>query len=132
MSEQDVAILRTAYAAFNRGNVAAVLEAFDEQIEWTEPGGGKAPRGTFHGPASVASDVFATIPEQFDEFQARPERFIDAGDGRVVVTGSFRGRTRDGQALDAPFAHVWQMRDDKATRFEHYVAVQPWTNAWGG
>jgi ketosteroid isomerase-like protein len=132
MSDQDVGVIREAYEAFNRADIPAVLGAFDEQIAWTEPGGGKAPRGTFRGPASVANDVFATVPQQFTEFQAQAERFIDAADGRLVVTGTFRGRSKDGETLDTPFAHVWQMRNGKATSFEQYVAAEPWTRAWGG
>ena len=45
MSDQDVAVIRAAYEAFNRADIPAVLGAFDEQIEWTEPGGGKAHAG---------------------------------------------------------------------------------------
>jgi ketosteroid isomerase-like protein len=88
MSEQDVNTMRTAYEAFNRGDVPAVLEAFDPQIEWYEPGGGLAPHGTFSGAESVANDVFATVPENFDEFEAQPDAFIDAGEHLVVLVPS--------------------------------------------
>ena len=132
MSQQDVAIMRAAYEAFNRADVPAVLQALDEQIEWVEPGGGNAPRGTFRGASSVASDVFAVVGQHFDEFQAQPETFIDAVNGRLVVTGRFHGRSKSGQALDTPFAHVWQMSSGRAARFENCVDAEPWTRAWGG
>jgi ketosteroid isomerase-like protein len=131
MSQQDVDTLRTAYDAFNRGDVPAVLEVLDPQMEWHEPGGGRAPRGTFRGPQSVGNDVFATVPQNFDEFRAEGEQFIDAGD-QVVVTGRFRGRAKNGQELDAPFAHIWTMRNGKAVRMEHYVDQPSWTRGWGG
>jgi len=35
--EQAIAGLRAAYAAFNRGDIAAAVELLDPQIEWTEP-----------------------------------------------------------------------------------------------
>lgn len=38
MSDQDVAVIRAEYEAFNRAYIPAVLGAFDEQIEWTAPG----------------------------------------------------------------------------------------------
>ncbi len=131
MSRQDVEAMRSAYEAFNRGDIPGALAAFDQQIEWHEPGGGRAPRGTFHGSQSVADDVFATIPQNFDEFRAEPDQFIDAGD-HVVVTGRFRGRAKGGQQLDAPFAHVWAMRNGKAARFQNYVDQPTWTRGWGG
>jgi ketosteroid isomerase-like protein len=131
MSEQDVGTLRRAYEAFNRQDVPSVLEAFDPQIEWHEPGGGRAPQGTFRGAESVANDVFGTVPENFDEFRAETEGFIDAGD-HVVVTGRFRGTAKGGGDLDAAFAHVWEMRNGKAVRFQQYVDSGPWARAWGG
>lgn len=131
MSQEDVATVQGGYDAFNRADIPAVLEVFDDQIEWTEPGGGKAPRGTFRGASSVANDVFATVPENFDEFQARYDRIIDAGDGRLAVVGRFSGRSKAGQTLETSFVHLWQMRNGKAIRFENIVEAEPWSRAWG-
>ena len=129
MSEQDVNTMRTAYEAFNRGDVPAVLEAFDPQIEWHEPGGGRAPQGTFSGAESVANDVFATVPENFDEFEAQAEEFIDAGE-HLVVVGTFRGKSKAGRQMQARYAHVWRMRDGKAVSFENHVEAGPWAEGW--
>ncbi|MGI9180909.1 MAG: nuclear transport factor 2 family protein [Longimicrobiaceae bacterium] len=131
MSQQDVQTMREAYEAFNRQDIPAVLDRFDPQIEWIEPGGGRAPAGTYRGPQSVANDVFTTIPQNFDELRAEPEQFIDAGE-YVAVVGRFRGKAKSGAALDAPFVHVWRMRNGKAARFHNYVAADPWASAWGG
>ena len=64
-------------------------------------------------------------------FSAAPEQFIDAGE-HVVVVGQFRGRANGGGSLDAPFVHVWKMRNGKAARFDHYVEASAWARAWGG
>ena len=72
MSQEDVKTIQSAYEAFNRADIPAVLEAFDPQIEWHEPGGGRAVVGTFKGPDSVAAEVFSTVPEMFDELGVRP------------------------------------------------------------
>ena len=131
MAQRDVETMRDAYEAFNRADIPGVLAAFDEQIEWHEPGGGNAPGGTYRGAASVAADVFAAVPANFDEFRAEPERFIDAGD-HVAVVGTFRGRGKGGQGLEAPFVHVWEMRGGKAVRFRNHVEADAWRQAWGG
>src|SRR3712207_3582722 len=120
MAQQDVETMRGAYEAFNRADIPAVLAAFDPAIEWHEPGGGRAPGGTFHGAERVARDVFATVPEHFAEFRAEAEQFIDASE-RLVVTGRFRGRNTGGQVLDTPFAHVWELRGGKAVRFHNHI-----------
>ena len=129
MSEQDVSTMRTAYEAFNRADIPAVLEAFDPQIEWHEPGGGRAPQGTFSGSESVANDVFARVPENFDEFEAQPDAFIDAGE-HLVVVGNFRAKSKAGRQMQARYAHVWRMRDGKAVSFHNHVEATPWAEGW--
>ena len=131
MSQQDVATVRSGYEAFNRKDIPAVLDLFDPQIEWIEPGGGRAPAGTFHGLQSVANDVFAAVPQKFDDFRVDPEQFIDAGEN-VVAVGRFRGKAKSGATLDAPFVHVYRFRNGKTVHFQNYVAAAPWASAWGG
>jgi ketosteroid isomerase-like protein len=130
MSQQDVETVRRGYDAFNRKDIAAVLDLYDPQIEWIEGGGGRSPAGTFRGPQSVANEVFATVPQNFDEFRADPERFIDAGE-HVVVVGRFSGRARSGATLDAPFVHVHRLRNGKTVHFQNYVDATRWASAWG-
>ena len=129
MSEQDVETIRSSYEAFNSGNPGGVLENLDPDVEWTEPGGGNAPSGTFKGPQSVGDDVFSAVPQYFDEFSAEPENFDDRGD-TVVVTGRFKGKSKSGTDLDASFEHVYEMKDGKVARFENKVDAEPWSGAW--
>lgn len=131
MAQQDVSTMRSAYEAFNRGDIPAVLNAFDPQIEWHEPGGGRSPRGTYHGAQNVAKDVFSTVPENFDAFQAEQDQVIDAHE-HVVVIGRFRGKAKSGAALDVPYVHVWAMRNGKAVSFHNYVDAAGWAKGWGG
>jgi uncharacterized protein len=129
MSEQDVETVRGGYEAFNSGNPQGVLERLDPEVEWIEPGGGNAPSGTFNGPQAVGEDVFSAVPQYFDEFTAEPENFDDQGD-RVVVTGRFKGKAKSGAELDAPFEHVYDMKEGKIARLENKVDQEAWTAAW--
>jgi hypothetical protein len=61
MSQQDVQIIRGGYDAFNRQDIPGVLERFDPQVEWVEPGGGRAPVGTFRGSQGVAEKSDAGV-----------------------------------------------------------------------
>jgi len=129
MSEQDVATVKAAYEAFNRDDAAGVVAAYDDQIEWIEPGGGSAPSGTFTGPESVEQDVFGAVPENFDEFSVDVEDIEDQGD-TIVVKGRFKGKNKSGAVLDAPFEHRNTMRDGKVVRFENNVDRDAWAAAW--
>jgi len=129
MSEQDLATVRAAYEAFNRDDTPGVLAAYDDQIEWIEPGGGSAPSGTFTGPGSVEQDVFGAVPENFEEFSVDVDEFEDQGD-TIVARGRFRGKNKNGAVLDAPFEHRNTMRDGKVVRFENNVDQDAWASAW--
>jgi ketosteroid isomerase-like protein len=113
----DVAILRAGYEAFGRGDVPAVLEVFDPDIEWTEPEGypwGRVYRG--HG---EVLGMFQDAAGQLGpEWKVEPDRFVATEDG-VLVTGRHTGRNAAGP-WEVPFAMVWEMRDGKATRFRQY------------
>jgi ketosteroid isomerase-like protein len=129
MSQENVDLVRGGYDDFNSGNIEGVVARFDSEIEWTEPGGGNAPSGTFRGPDSVANDVFATVSENFDEFTCTVEEANDQGD-TVVVTARFKGKSKSGAELDTQAEHDWEVRDGKVVRFENKVDQVAWAKGW--
>ena len=130
MSQENVDLVTGGYDDFNSGNIPAVTARFDPEIEWNEPGGGNAPAGTFKGPDSVANDVFATVPQNFDDFSCTVEQASDQGD-TVIVQARFKGRSKNGTELDTGAEHLWQVRDGKITRFENNVGdSEAWASAW--
>jgi uncharacterized protein len=129
-SQENVDLVTGGYDDFNSGNIEGVTARFHPEIEWTEPGGGNAPAGTFRGPESVANDVFAAVPENFDEFTGTVEDASDQGD-TVVVTARFKGKNKSGAQLDTQAEHVWEIRDGKVVRFENKVDQEAWAAAWG-
>jgi SnoaL-like domain len=75
--EQAIAGLRAAYAAFNRGDIAAAVELLDPQIEWTEPAefpGG----GTYHGQAG-AKAYLTQSRESAAEVHSEPAKIHTRG-----------------------------------------------------
>ena len=38
MTEENLDVIRRGYEAFGRGDINALLESFDEQINWVTPG----------------------------------------------------------------------------------------------
>ena len=129
MSQENVDLVTGGYDDFNSGNIGGVTARFDPGIQWIEPGGGNAPAGTFSGPDSVAKDVFAAVPENFDEFTCTVEEASDQGD-TVLATVRFKGKNKSGAELDTPAEHVWEIRDGKVTRFENKVDQAAWATGW--
>ncbi|WP_154325924.1 MULTISPECIES: nuclear transport factor 2 family protein [Haloferax] len=111
----NVEILESAYEAYNRGDIDAVLSVFSEDIEWIEPDGAPSP-GSHIGPDAVLNDIFMETMATFEDLSVEPERFIDGGD-TVVGVGRFRGKDREsGNRFDVSFAHICDMKDGKITK----------------
>jgi uncharacterized protein len=116
VSAENVQVLRDGYAAFARGDVPAVMAAFDESIVWNTPA--SLPfGGTYEGHAGVGG-FFAQLPSHWTDLSVEPEEFIDGGD-TVVVIVRLRG-TAAGGTLDSQAVHLWRMRDGKAVSQTEY------------
>jgi ketosteroid isomerase-like protein len=110
MSQENLEIVRGAFEAYNRGDIAAVLEAVDPNIVIVQPlelGG-----TTQHGHAGVI-EALGMWPEEWDEYETDLVETIDAGE-HVVVIARQRGRSRaTGMELDARFSFLMTLRDEK-------------------
>ncbi len=126
MSAENVAVVRSVYENFAKGDIPAVMAVLAPHIEWVESPQDFLPhRGTHGSPEEVAGTVFAMVMETFDEFALTPEHFHDAGDV-VVVEGRAAGKTKLGGVLDARAAWVWTVRDGLATANHNYHDTDAW------
>jgi uncharacterized protein len=122
-------IVAGMYAAFGRGEVQEVLARIAPRVEWIETEARNVPaHGTFSTPDEVLNGVFAKVMENFARFELRPELWIESGDD-VVVTGRVAALTQSGRELDAPYAHVFTLRDGKVVRNENHHDTALWTEA---
>jgi uncharacterized protein len=117
------------YEAFGRGDVPHVLAQMTPDVEWIETEAESIPtHGAFASPQEVLESVFAKVPEYFEQFELRPELWVEAGDD-VVVTGRVVARTRTGRKLDAPYTHVFCFRDGKVCRNDNFHDTALWVAA---
>ncbi len=120
MSNQNLAAIQGAYAAFAKGDVPGVLGVLDPNIAWTEAEGFPY-GGTYNGPNAVLEGVFMKLGTEWEGFSAVPAEFIDGGD-TIVALGKYSGKYRaTGKSFEADFAHIWKFRDGKVFRFIQYV-----------
>src|SRR4051794_31320334 len=113
----NVAVIRTGYEAFARGDVETVLGLFDPAIEWYTPDSIRF-GGCYVGQAGVG-EFFSKLPENYAELNVEPSAFVDRAD-TVVAIGRHRGRSVAGVAFEIPFVHVWTFSNGKATTFNEY------------
>jgi ketosteroid isomerase-like protein len=131
--EQAIGILRAAYAAFNRGDIAAAVAQLDQDIEWCEPpefpGG-----GTYHGRAG-AHQYLAQSREAWADVHSEPEHFVAAGD-RIVVFVHARVRAHGSDEwLEVRLADVYTFRDGRPVSMRAFADREDalrWAGAEGG
>jgi ketosteroid isomerase-like protein len=121
MSQANVDLLKTLYAAFARGDIPAVLAALDPRVEWNEAENFPyADRNPYIGPQAVLEGVFLRLGTEWDSFFALPEEFLDAG-GTVVVRGRYDGVYKaTGRSIHAQYVHVFRVTNGKITGFQQY------------
>ena len=129
----SLATVRAVYDTFARGDVSTVLGALAEDAEWFEAEGNPWYLGhPFVGPQQVVEGVFARIGEEYEDFRAEPSRFLHDGD-TVAVEGRYSATSHraTGRPLDAPFVHVWDVRDGRVVRFRQYTDTRQWAGVMG-
>ena len=83
MSEQDNKdVIQRGYAAFTSGDMETVMDLFDDDCEWVQPGQ-SAVSGTFHGKAEIM-EHFGRLVEK--GLSVKLERLIAEGDTVVALT----------------------------------------------
>ena len=129
---KGVDVVKGIYEAFGKGDVVAVLGAFDASIDWREADNFLYADGNpYIGPQAVAQGVFQRVVTDVDGFNLAIENIIDGGD-TVVAQGRYRGTMKKtGTPVDAQFAHVWHVRDGKVVRFQQYTDTKQWARAAG-
>lgn len=127
---KSLAVVQSVYDAFGRGDVPAVLGAFDPAIEWNEAEGFLYAEGNpYIGPDAVAGGVFQRVVGDVADFAVRPSRLSEAGDV-VLAEGRYTGTWKaNGRPVDAQFAHVWEVRDGKVVKFQQYTDTRQWAEA---
>jgi len=114
-------LIRSLYEAFGRGDIPAVLGAFDQNVLWEEAENMPYADGNpYRGPQAVAGGVFQRLGTEWSGFRTNVQQIIDGGQS-VVVLGRYEGTfKKTGKAVNAQFVHVWTLRDGKITKFQQF------------
>jgi uncharacterized protein len=120
MSEADFEVIRQAWAAASRGDVAGLLEYLDPDIE-VVPFGAEMEGKSYRGHQGVRDWWQFEIDANWEVFETRPEEFRRVGD-RILVFGRWvaRGKT-SGVDLQVPATWIVDMREGKIARWQTYT-----------
>ncbi len=109
LSNEDV--VKELYTALNLGDIPAVIELFDPQIERVEPKGFPT-SGTYRGHSELLKH-FSQARETWAEGGCYPEQFINLGN-KVVVFVHVHVRLKDKiEWIDAHIADGYVLKNSK-------------------
>jgi uncharacterized protein len=122
MSQENAEAFQRAAEAFNRGDIDAVLEAFDPEVEWHAVFqvmlGGAAT--VCKGRADIR-EYIRELEEGFAEMHLQLGEFRDLGE-RLIVIGRVAGRGRNsGAEIDAPIVFVADYKAGRIFRMADYL-----------
>jgi uncharacterized protein len=121
-SKTPLAVVKGLYAAFDRGDMTAVLAAVSPNVVWTYYGPNYAIpfAGEFHGRDGVAY-FFQLAEDATKDIQAGQSEYFVSGD-HVFVRGWEECTVRStGSHYKVNNVHVFTVVDGQITRFEEYI-----------
>jgi ketosteroid isomerase-like protein len=117
MSEENVEVVREAVDAFNARDRDRLLGLMDPEIEFRSV----FERKTYRGLAEMVQfreDLDATL----EEFHSEDDRFLDAGEDRVLYLYRVVGRgAGSGVPVSRENAILWHLRNGKLLKGEVYL-----------
>ena len=121
MSRENVDLVRSLYAAWERGDFSSAEWAHPE-IEWVIADGPTP--GSWTGLAGMLESS-RDLMDVWENYRARADEYRQLDDERVLVLIQYSGRGKTsglelGQ-MGAEGAHLFHLRDGKVTRFVRYL-----------
>jgi uncharacterized protein len=119
MSANDnVKTVQAVYEAFGRGDVAAILDAVTDDVDWaSEASSTDAPWwGVRHGKAQV-TDFFTQLAANEEVLEFTPLAMAGDGDDVLTVVRYRAKSTKTGKALDMEIHHHFHFADGKISRY---------------
>jgi ketosteroid isomerase-like protein len=113
-ADANIKTITAVYEAFGRGDVAAILNAVTDDVDWAaEAASSAAPwYGVHHGKDAVAA-FFSDFGSTMEVEEFTPVSFA-ANDTDVLTVVRFRARSRNtGQTAQMNLHHYFKFRDGK-------------------
>jgi ketosteroid isomerase-like protein len=128
-AEENAAIVRRGYEAFNSGDMDTLTELFDESAVWRTPG--RASLAGDHEGREAAFGYFGRLGQETGgTFKAELQQVLADDDGRVVGIHHCSAE-REGKRLDVDCCLVFQLEDGLITEGrEHFRDLYAWDEFW--
>jgi uncharacterized protein len=129
-ADENAAIMRRAYAAFNSGDMNTLIELFDESVVWHLPGRSRF-ADDYQGREATLAYFGQLGQETGGTFQAELQHLLADDEDRVIGIQRSSAQ-RDGKRLDVSNCIVFELKDGRITDGrEHFHDLYAWDEFWG-
>lgn len=124
--------VKTLYAAFASGDVAAAAAVMAPDMEWREAENYiLADRNPYVGAEAVFAGVFGRTAELFDDFAVEVGRFVCHGD-MVAMEGRYSAIAKaTGERVNPQIVHWFTLKNGLITGFQQHVDTLAMARALG-
>jgi uncharacterized protein len=133
MSNANITLVQSLYAAFGRGDVATIIAALDPNVDWTVNGRSSdyPMLGNWKTPAKV-QEFFQGV-DQYEKFTDFSPRDFYAVDERVFVLGHYAGSIKKtGKPFASDWVHIFTIRNGKVLAFREFNDTHQFVAAYRG
>lgn len=121
MSQENVAVVRGYWEAWERGGIDASREFWHPDIEWRAMEGAPDDVGPIHGREAIRAYVQDWL-DLFEDFTVVPVEIVDAGGDHVVSVQHVTGRARlSGAETSLDYAIAYTIRNGAIVRGREYT-----------
>jgi uncharacterized protein len=114
-------LIKGAYAAFGRGDIPAIVDMVDDQVDWSSPR--TLPQGGDYQGRDAVMKFFEAVGAAWETLSVEQDVVDEIAGDRVVGVVRLSGTLRGGKASGYGSVHVFDVRGNKIVRFREYVDV---------
>jgi ketosteroid isomerase-like protein len=117
-ADDNVKTVQRVYEAFGRGDVAAILETVNDDVDWaTEAASSEAPWWGVRTDKEAITDFFVQIAANLEVLEFTPLAIV-GNDDDVLTVVRFRAKaTKTGKSVDMELHHQFHFVGGKISRY---------------
>jgi ketosteroid isomerase-like protein len=122
MSNANVAVVQSLYAAFGKGDIAAIIAGLSPDVHWFS--GGRPEDYPAFGPRkghNAVQEFFKIVGDNNDFHHFSPKEFYPVDD-KVFVLGDYAMTlNKPGKIYQRDWCHIFTIKDGKVTSFREFL-----------
>jgi uncharacterized protein len=117
----NIEATQNLYRSFFQGDMASILEAMDEDVDWIWHGPKDIPWAGHHQGREAVQTFFEKVVSHAEVLSYEPREFIAGENGVVTVLGWQRVKAKPtGNIWETAWTHIFTIRDGKFVRVREF------------